>query len=74
VHGRALLVEDDWLARMALADSLRVAGLQVTDVPDGDAAARFLDHRDERLLRALPGLQERWEVTALAQLGDAQLQ
>jgi DNA-binding response OmpR family regulator len=46
VHGRALLVEDDWLARMALADTLRDAGLQVTDVPDGDAAARCINGPD----------------------------
>ena len=34
----------------------------------------LLDHRDQRLLRRLPGLQEGREVAALPQLGDAELQ
>ena len=35
---------------------------------------RLLDHRDQRLLRDLPCLQERREVAPLTQLRNAQLQ
>ena len=48
---------------------------QIVDPPGRDAAdPGLLDHRDQRLLRALAGFEKRREVAALSQLRDAQLQ
>ena len=48
---------------------------QLVDPPRRHAAdPGLLDHRDQRLLRDLPRLQERREVAPLPQLRDAQLQ
>ena len=48
---------------------------QLVDPPRRDAAdPGLLDHRDQRLLRDLPRLQERREVAPLPQLRDAQLE
>ncbi len=43
---RTLLVEDDFLVRMALADALRDEGFEVIAVPDGDQAAAQIDGPD----------------------------
>jgi hypothetical protein len=48
---------------------------QLVDAPGGDSAdPGLLDHRHQRLLAHLPGLEERREVGALPELGDTQLQ
>jgi hypothetical protein len=64
------------LADGALADAGQTHGLdQVVHAPGRDAAdPRLLDHRHERLLGRLPWLQEGWEVAALPELRDPQLQ
>jgi hypothetical protein len=47
---------------------------ELIDAPGQDAAhVGLLHHRHERLLRALARLQKRWEVAALADLRDLQL-
>jgi site-specific DNA recombinase len=69
------------LGDRALADPGQPHRLhQVVDAPCRDAAdpvdplrGSTLNHGDQRLLRRLPGLEERREVGALPQLGDAQL-
>jgi DNA-binding response OmpR family regulator len=43
---RALLVEDDFLVRLALADALREEGFEVIDVADGDEAVAWIDGPD----------------------------
>src|SRR5437763_3140324 len=60
----------------ALRDAREPHGLhQLVDPARGHAAdPGLLDHRDERLLADLPGLEEGREVGALPELGDAQLQ
>jgi hypothetical protein len=64
------------LAHRALADPRQPHRLhQVVDTPGRDPAdPGFLDHGHQRLLRGLPGLEERREVAALPQLGDPELQ
>ena len=64
------------LADRALADPGQPHRLhQVVHAPGRDAAdPGLLDHRHQRLLRRLPGLEEGREVAALPQLRDAQLQ
>lgn len=61
---------------MALRDPRQTQRLhQLVDAPGRDTAnPSLLDHRDESLLGGLARLQERREVRALAQLGDAQLE
>ena len=63
------------LADGALADPGQPHRLhQIVHAPGRDAAdPGLLDHSHQRLLRRLPGLKERREITALAQLRDAQL-
>jgi len=62
-------------ADLALRDAGHAHGLdQVVDGTRRDARhVGLLDHRDQRLLRRAPRLQEGREVGALAQLGDAQI-
>ena len=64
------------LGDLRLADPRQPHRLhQIVDPPGRHAAdPGLLDHRDQRLLRDLPGLEERREVAALPQLRDAQLQ
>ena len=64
------------LAHRALADPSQPHRLRQVVHPPGRHAVDpgFLDHGDQRLLRRLARLQERREVAALPQLGDAQLQ
>jgi hypothetical protein len=71
-----------WLPRVRLGvpeDKLGDAGHaerldQLVDAAGRDALhVGFLDHRRPCLLRHSPRLQEAWEVAALPELGDAQL-
>src|SRR5438270_11428756 len=64
------------LGNLRLADAGQPHRLhQIVDPPGRHAAdPRLLDYRDQRLLRALAGFQKRWEVAALPQFRDAQLQ
>jgi len=64
------------LGDRALADAAQPHGLhQVVHTPGGHAAdPGLLDHRHQGFLRRLARLQERREVAALPQLGNAQLQ
>jgi site-specific DNA recombinase len=59
---------------LALGDALQAHGAdQVIDRAGGDALdIGLLDHRRQRLLGGPAGLQEGWEVGALAQFRDAQ--
>ena len=48
---------------------------QIVDPPGRDATdPGLLDHRDQRLLRALASFEKRREITSLSQLWDTQLQ
>ncbi len=63
-----LLVEDEWLVRLALADELRAAGCRVVEAQTGDEAARVIateDHIDVLLtdIHLGEGLSG-WEVAA----------
>src|SRR4051794_15843029 len=61
-------------ADLGLADTQPAALHQLIDPPSRDPAhIGLLDHRHQRLLRALARLQEAREIAALAQLGDLQL-
>src|SRR5882762_7354363 len=64
------------LGNLRLADPRQPHRLhQIVDPPGRHAAdPGLLDHRDQRLLRALASFEKRREVTALPQLRDAQLQ
>jgi len=62
-------------ADLTLGDPQAQALHELVDTAGRDAAdISLLDHRDERLLRTPPRLQEAREVAALADLGDLQLQ
>jgi hypothetical protein len=63
------------LGNLRLADPRQPHRLHQIVDPAGRHAAdpRLLDHRNQRLLRALAGFEKRREVTALPQLRDAQL-
>jgi hypothetical protein len=64
------------LGNLRFADAGQPHRLHQIIDPAGRHAADpgFLDDRDQRLLRALAGLQKRREVSALPQFGEAQLQ
>ncbi len=64
------------LRDLALGDPRQTHGLhEVVDAPGRDATdPGLLDHRDQSFLGHLAGLEERREVAALAELGDAQLE
>src|SRR6266571_3083804 len=64
------------LGNLRLADPRQPHRLhQIVDPSGRDAAdPGLLDHRDQRLLRALAGFEKRRELAALPQLRDAQLQ
>src|SRR5438477_12989969 len=64
------------LGNLRLADPGQPHRLhQIVDPPGRHAAdPRLLDDRDQRLLRALAGFEERREVATLPQFRDAQLQ
>src|SRR6202022_338479 len=64
------------LGNLRLADPRQPPRLHQITTPPGRHAAdpRLLDHRDQRLLRALAGFEKRREIAALPQLRDAQLQ
>src|SRR5215831_12469327 len=64
------------LGYLRLADAGQPHRLHQIVDPAGRHAADpgLLDHRDQRLLRALASFEKRREVTALPQLRDGQLQ
>jgi CheY-like chemotaxis protein len=43
---RVLLVEDDWLVRLLMVETLEEAGLDVVQASDGDEAERLIDGAD----------------------------
>src|SRR5581483_10733368 len=62
----AVIVEDEWLVRMELADALSEAGWKVIEVATGEAAITVLEHtpRIDLLVTdiRLPGPVSGWEV------------
>src|SRR6202007_2706780 len=61
---------------LRLPNPRRPTGRPKTSAPPGRHAADpgLLDHRDQRLLRALAGFEKRREIAALPQFRNAQLQ
>ncbi|MBV9571095.1 MAG: response regulator [Alphaproteobacteria bacterium] len=70
----ALVVEDEWLVRMELADALTDAGWNVVEAPTGEAALEYLGQgRQFHLLVTdirLPGPVDGWTVAERYRAAD----
>ena len=70
----ALVVEDEWLVRMEIADALDANGWTVLEASTGEAALAMLDHDPKIDLIVtdirLPGPMSGWDVAEAFRAGD----
>lgn len=69
-----LVVEDEWLVRMEMADSLEASGWTVLEASTGEAGLRFLEHLPHVDLIVtdirLPGDVSGWDVAEAFHTAD----